>query len=192
MIVPPAAGVCAHAIPAATEPAAARIPTSQSAAFRRIAHLLSGRTMPSTIGPTGRRIRLRTGDVNMVLTPLKAVHALRQEWSLPDRLASDVWSAARGRRRYPPALTARNAGWRGLLARSGRRCRWARHPDPSVCDRHAVTLEMVASADVADLALNGRGFLIDGRVGRIRRRIGIVVGGGIRRGCRRRRDVDDT
>src|SRR5262249_44390298 len=63
MIAPPAAGACAHATPAATEPTAARIPTIQSAAVRRIAHLLSNRTSPPPTEPTGRRIRLKEGNV---------------------------------------------------------------------------------------------------------------------------------
>jgi hypothetical protein len=53
--------------------------------------------------------------------------------------------------------------------------------------RHAVTLEVVAAFDVADVPLNRRGFLIDGRVGRIRIRIGIVVRVGIKRIGERRR-----
>jgi hypothetical protein len=51
---------------------------------------------------------------------------------------------------------------------------------------------VVAPADIANLPLNGRGFLIDGRVGRIRIRIRIVVGVGIKRVCERRRHEDPT
>src|SRR5262252_822909 len=74
----------------------------------------------------------------------------------------------------------------GLLVwRSGRRFRRTRYPDPSVGDRHAVTLEVVAPADITNVPLDGRGFLIDGRVGRIHIRIGVIVGVGIKRVCER-------
>jgi hypothetical protein len=51
---------------------------------------------------------------------------------------------------------------------------------------------MIAAFDVADVPLKGRSFLIVGRVGRIRIRIGIVVGVGIKWVGERRRHEDPT
>src|SRR5215467_16394766 len=81
--------------------------------------------------------------------------------------------------------------WGGLRGWwSGGRWRYGWYPDPLVGGRHAVTLEVVAAFDVADVPLNRRGFLIDGPVGRIRIWIGIVVGVGIERVRERRRHED--
>jgi len=132
----------------------------------------------------------QTAGRNRNLLPPHGVCAARTDDGLPSAKQTRGYPE-KGPLRIPFLLAMQGDGDAsqrlvGLLVwRSGRRFRRTRYPDPSVGDRHAVTLEVVAPADITNVPLDGRGFLIDGRVGRIHIRIGVIVGVGIKRVCER-------